>query len=117
VKFLALFLFMVVLTLTVMPCCASEAKEVHLHEIAKKEKHECADKDDDCCKKCSPFYVCDTCIGFTTTNLSILKFVVHFRPVQHNTIYIPVKISDISTPIWQPPKQTQYLSNVHSGYV
>ena len=100
-----------------MPCCASEEREVQLHEIVKKEKHECNEKDDDCCKECSPFYVCDTCIGFTTTDLPILTFVVYFRPVKHDTIYIPVKISAISTPVWQPPKQVLYLSKVLSGHV
>ncbi|TCC82697.1 hypothetical protein [Pedobacter hiemivivus] len=103
-KFLALFLSIVVITLTITPCCALEVAETHAHETAQKENHECNEKSDECCKDCSPFYVCGTCIGFIFTSEQVLTFAIQLKPVQHNTAYIPVGLPIIPTVIWQPPK-------------
>ncbi|WP_394353506.1 DUF6660 family protein [Pedobacter foliorum] len=104
-KFLALLLSVIVLTLTAAPCCAFEKNETHVHKAYSEEKHDkCPDPDDDCCKNCSPFYVCGTCIGFTINNLSVLTFTLHLKPIQHNYIYIPVKLRQMPYSIWQPPK-------------
>ncbi|ATP56915.1 hypothetical protein CPT03_10705 [Pedobacter ginsengisoli] len=103
-KFLALFLAIVVITLTITPCCALEGAEIHAHETTQKGKHECNEKSDECCKDCSPFYVCGTCVGFTFASQSLLTFAVQLKPVQHNTAYIPVELPIIPSVIWQPPK-------------
>lgn len=39
-KFIAIFLSVIVLTLTVMPCCALEDSDYHVHDTLQKEKHE-----------------------------------------------------------------------------
>jgi len=104
VKFIAFFLSVIVLTLTVMPCCALEESESHAHKTKQKENHECDHNGDDCCKDCSPFYVCGTCIGFTFTSQSVLTFAIQIKPVQHNTAYIPVELPTNPMVIWQPPK-------------
>jgi len=87
-----------------MPCCALEEREVHIQKNDQKENHECPESEDNCCKECSPFYVCGTCIGFTFTNQPILAFTIQVKPVQHNTAYIPVELPTIPAVIWQPPK-------------
>lgn len=102
VKFIALFLSIIVVSLTAMPCCTLEERQSHAHEIT--QKHECSEQDDDCCKDCSPFYVCGTCIGFTFTTQQVVSFAIPLKPVQHNTIYIPVELQAIPVSIWQPPK-------------
>ena len=104
VKFLALLLSVIVLTLTTVPCCALEDNEAHSHQFSEEKHDKCPEKDDDCCKDCSPFYVCGTCVGFTISNLPVLTFVIHLKPLQHNNIYIPVELPQMSYAIWQPPK-------------
>jgi len=101
VKLFAFLLSLFVVILTTVPCCAVEEGQAHHNE--QKEK-KCADKDDDCCKDCSPFYVCGTCVGFTISNHSPVTFVVYLRTIQHDSVYIPVKLSYITSSIWQPPK-------------
>lgn len=103
-KLISLFLCIVVLTLTLVPCCALEENDGHAHQTVQKEQHECNEQDDDCCKDCSPFYVCGTCIGFTFASQATLTFALQVKPVQHNTVYIPIELSTVSTAIWQPPK-------------
>jgi len=105
VKFLVLLLSAIVLTLTVVPCCAFEENESHAHKASTEEKHnKCSEDDDDCCKSCSPFYVCGTCAGFTVNQLPLLTFVIYLKPVQHNDVYIPVELHQMPHSIWQPPK-------------
>lgn len=104
-KIIALFLSVIVLILTLVPCCALEGNDGHEHQTVQKEiDHQCTEKDDNCCKDCSPFYVCGTCIGFTFTGFSAFVFIVPFKPILHNTVYLPVELPLVSTPIWQPPK-------------
>ncbi|WP_145859689.1 DUF6660 family protein [Pedobacter suwonensis] len=103
-KFIALLLSIIVLTLTAVPCCALEREDNHAHKTDKREKHACNEHADDCCKDCSPFYVCGTCIGFTITTRTIITFAIQLLPIQHNTAYIPVELQVIALSIWQPPK-------------
>ncbi|WP_394340871.1 hypothetical protein [Pedobacter nutrimenti] len=84
-----------------MPCCALEKNDVQ-HQQQKPDKH--SEKAEDCCKCCSPFYVCGTCIGFTINSFSLLSFALILKPVQHDSIYLPVELSQIPQVIWQPPK-------------
>ena len=104
VKFIALFLSVIVVALTVMPCCASEDTKHQAHEVAQMGKHEFDRQLDDCCKDCSPFYVCGTCIGFTFTTQETVILIIPAKPVKHNTAYIPVHLPLIPLAIWQPPK-------------
>jgi hypothetical protein len=68
------------------------------------EEKGCSEQDDDCCKDCSPFYVCGTCMGFTVTTQQVITFAIQLKPVQHDTVYVRVKLPAIPITIWQPPK-------------
>ena len=103
-KFIALFLSIIVLALTINPCCALEGTEAHGHETMQKDKHECGEKADDCCKDCSPFYVCGTCIGFTLSVQKSISFAIPLSAVKHNTLYIPTALTLVPFSVWQPPK-------------
>jgi hypothetical protein len=104
VKFIALFLAIIVVTLTITPCCAFEGTESHADEIVQKEKHECSERSNDCCKDCSPFYGCGICIGFTFATQQAVNFNLPIKSVKHNTAYISVELNQIPLTIWQPPK-------------
>jgi len=104
VKFIALVLSLIIFTLTAVPCCALAREDSHALKTDKAEKHACSEHNDNCCKGCSPFYVCGNCIGFTITTRTTIVFAVQLLPVQHNTAYIPLELQAISISIWQPPK-------------
>ncbi|WP_146610786.1 DUF6660 family protein [Pedobacter cryoconitis] len=103
-KFIALLLSVMALLLTVIPCCELEAKENHTHQIEQKKVRVHNETDDNCCKDCSPFYVCGTCTGFAFTGEFVWTYTFLSVPFQHNTIYIPFKLTNPSVLIWQPPK-------------
>lgn len=96
---------MIVLALTAVPCCALEDSQSHVHERSENKKADkSTDKEDGCCKECSPFYVCGTCTGFTISKYSPLTFAIYLNPIQHSTAYPPVALPVIPVTIWQPPK-------------
>ena len=99
-----LLLSVIVLTLTAVPCCAFEGGEGHVHKAEQAEKHACSEQDDDCCKDCSPFYVCGTCIGFTITAQQVITFTIPVKALQHNTTYVSAELPIILVSIWEPPK-------------
>jgi len=101
VKLFALILSVFVLFLTTVPCCALENEQIHHHEQKINSDH---NQDDDCCKDCSPFYVCGTCVGFTLSSYSQINFSLYLRPVLHENAYFPIETTKIPTVIWQPPK-------------
>jgi len=104
VKYISLVLSMIVLMLTALPCCAFEGGEGHAHKTVETKKQLCSEHGSDCCKDCSPFYVCGTCLGFTVTTQQVTTFAIQLKRVQHNTVYIPVTVLAIPITIWQPPK-------------
>jgi len=100
---------MIVLTLTAVPCCALEDSRVHPHEQSANEQkdqkeNKSAEKEDGCCKDCSPFYVCGTCVGFTISSYSLLAFTAYLKPIQHGSIFLTAEIIQTTSTIWQPPK-------------
>jgi hypothetical protein len=105
VKFISLFLCLLVFTLTAVPCCALERSDAGVQQMpAKEEQHKCTEKDDDCCKDCSPFYVCGTCVGFTINSYLAPAFIVYFRTVKHESIYLIIELLQNHSVIWQPPQ-------------
>jgi hypothetical protein len=105
VKLIALLLSVVVLTLTLVPCCALENSDAHASYTKQKATaHKCTEEDDDCCKNCSPFYTCGTCPGFTVANAQVLLLVSVTKPVQHNSVYFYNPPAEVPSSIWQPPK-------------
>ncbi|MGY0035670.1 hypothetical protein [Pedobacter sp. NJ-S-72] len=93
------------LALTTVPCCALEKVDSDSHQVSPKaEEHKCAENDDNCCKDCSPFYVCGTCVGFTINSNLAPTFTVYLRSVKHESVYLTVELPQILSVIWQPPK-------------
>ncbi|MES2426247.1 MAG: hypothetical protein V4560_04710 [Bacteroidota bacterium] len=95
-KFLCVLFSLMVMLLTVRPCCADNcAAKTTAGKSASKEKE---------CAGCSPFFSCGSCTGFIVTgNMPVISIpgpdaVVHFNA--YRTLYI----KEISSPIWQPPQ-------------
>jgi len=81
-----------------------EARDTYTHK-AQKDNHQCPEKDNDCCKDCSPFYVCGRCTGFTVTKFKLfISAAVTIRPIVQNGIYLSAELPQILIPIWQPPQ-------------
>ena len=99
VKFIALLLSVVVLTLTSVPCCGMQKNSTEQYNAQDHSKDE-----DDCGQSCSPFYSCNTCIGFTISNYLKESFAINLRPVLHNSIYLTVELPQTTSSIWQPPQ-------------
>jgi hypothetical protein len=104
VRFIALFLSIIVFTLTISPCCALGDSKRPAEESTLKEQKECDKQSGDCNKGCSPFYVCGTCTGFTLTKQHVVTLTIPIQTVKHDTAYIPFKLPLIPLAIWQPPK-------------
>lgn len=66
--------------------------------------HHCEEGESECHSFCSPFYVCGTCVGFTVANFSPFTFIIYLRTAQHNSVYLPVELAQMTFSIWQPPK-------------
>lgn len=104
-KPVALLLSMIVLLLNNLPCCFQHEATVQAPaEQRTAQEDGCDDRGNDACNDCSPFYVCGSCTGFIHNDLSGFAFILPRRSSTHNGIYIPLKLKQISTLIWQPPK-------------
>ncbi|WP_129714862.1 hypothetical protein [Pedobacter sp. SYP-B3415] len=103
-KFLALFLSLIVVVLTVTPCCALEEPDYHVHETRISKTNGCNEQSADCCSTCSPFYVC--CSGAGLLFSATLNLHPLFQPelMQHGAGYIPSTLPLVSLAIWQPPQ-------------
>lgn len=103
-KVIALFLSIIVITLTVTPCCAFENEEacaLEKKEAGNQKQHQT----DDCCKDCSPFYTCGTCIGFVVANKLVITVVKpEVSPIAYSNSYFSQEINGFYTSVWQPPK-------------
>ena len=86
--------------------CSAYAKhsECSMEKSCENDSHECGN---DCNGKCSPFYTCGTCVGFTI-NCSTFYFVQ--KPDFNSDIAIAIISYDkfvnssYICKIWQPPK-------------
>lgn len=96
-KVIAIFLAVIVFALTVNPCCTIAEQEEH-------KEANCAETENEMHNDCSPFYACGTCTGFTTPIKQVMANALSLKPVQHNSIYLPVKPESTHAIIWQPPK-------------
>jgi hypothetical protein len=98
-KFLAILLSMIVITLAIVPCCNEDNCEDGLlsEQTDKKssEEPECP---------CSPFVSCTSCTGVYVTP-SIESVVAPVINVEKTlTLYKQSFVSFYSATIWQPPK-------------
>lgn len=98
-------LSIVVLFLSTVPCSAySKHSKCNAEKNCENDSHDCGE---DCNGKCSPFYSCGNCIGFTITQTS--KIVSEKLDITANEILQPIfynRLVDSSffCKIWQPPK-------------
>jgi hypothetical protein len=102
-KIIAFIMALLVLALSVIPCADngiavndSKAKT----EIAKSTTEKGGTHQDDC----SPFCTCNCCAGFPINHFvaSIQVILPYSEPTK--TAYLPCEITEISLPIWQPPR-------------
>ncbi|WP_343698002.1 DUF6660 family protein [Flavobacterium sp.] len=95
----------IVLFLSTVPCSAfAKHSECRVEKNCKGEYHDCGDE---CNGKCSPFYSCGTCIGFTINfNSSIITEKLEFTIEEASQTLSYYKFVDSSfiCKIWQPPK-------------
>ena len=96
-------LSIVVLFLSTVPCSAfSKHSECNVEKNCKNDSHDC-----ECNGKCSPFYSCGTCIGFTITQTSVI--ISEKKEFATNEMLGPIFYdkfvnSSFTCKIWQPPK-------------
>lgn len=88
-----------------MPCCAWECEESLQTELSTGISHERGGEKDDCCKTCSPFYICGNCTGFVLVFQSLFTSPA-FALVQNqkNGFYLLKKLPQVFVNIWQPPR-------------
>ncbi|HTM98241.1 MAG TPA: DUF6660 family protein [Pedobacter sp.] len=102
-KKLAYLLSLVVMILSIAPCCALEdhSKQTKTAVGLKKQ----TSPTEDCCQDCSPFYTCGGCSGFMTSPL--IGFSIQLQaviPAHFNNAYLQSFADGIRPNIWQPPK-------------
>jgi hypothetical protein len=94
-KFLAIILSAIVMTLTVVPCCVYDnCSEGKVHE-ENKNKPEIP---------CSPFVQCTCSVGICMAPVFTLDFFQEVQPVKKETQYLKSFTSNYLSSIWQPPK-------------
>lgn len=115
-RILSCLLLLIVVGLSMIPCCAPIAKS-NLSQIAKLATQCCEDKkchntevpsesneNESNCTTCSPFFSCGSCSGFTSPT-EILTL-THLK-IEMNNVYTIFKLeidSDFFEIKWQPPK-------------
>ncbi|RNI31757.1 hypothetical protein EFA69_06035 [Rufibacter immobilis] len=101
-KFSAILMTIIVLLLTVAPCCIADIFAQRETEIlSSKDKAKDMDKE-----ICSPFFKCANCTGFSIPSLLFsFKIINNQAPGKchiKNLDFLP----DFPNAIWQPPKLT-----------
>lgn len=95
----------IVLFLSTVPCSAyAKHSECGVEKSCNNDSHECGG---DCNGKCSPFYSCGTCVGFTINLISppfskSLDFITD--EIVQPASYDKFINSSFICKIWQPPK-------------
>lgn len=99
------FLSIIVLLLSTVPCSAySKHSECNEEKNCSSDSHDCGN---DCNGKCSPFYSCGSCIGFTIIHPSTIitaKLELTTNETQQPMSYDKFVDSSFICTIWQPPK-------------
>lgn len=104
-KICVTILSFIVLFLSTVPCSAYDKhSECGVEKSCANDSHECGDN---CNGKCSPFYTCGTCIGFTInfTPFTITeKLDLTADEIAQPLSYDKFVDSSFICKIWQPPK-------------
>ncbi len=94
-KFLAIIFSVLVLVLTVVPCCAYDNCEKEIAHNDSGTKSEIP---------CSPFVHCSCSSGINISPSFEIAFVQQIQLVKKETQYIQIFTSGYFSSIWQPPK-------------
>ncbi|OXA92067.1 DUF6660 family protein [Flavobacterium hercynium] len=104
-KILVTILSFIVLLLSTVPCSAfTKHSKCSVEKNCENDSHDCGKE---CNGKCSPFYSCGTCVGFTINSNSViitekLEFII--EEAQQTLSYNKFVDSSFFCKIWQPPK-------------
>jgi len=105
VKSFVTILSFIVLFLSTVPCSAfAKHSECGVEKNCENDSHDCGNE---CNGKCSPFYSCGTCIGFTINWNSVIiteKLEFKLDEVSQTPSYNKFVDSSFICKIWQPPK-------------
>ena len=104
-KIFATIVSFIVLFLSTVPCSAyANHSECGIKKNCEKDSNDCGN---DCNGKCSPFYSCGTCVGFTI-NLTSAYFSKNLDfttdEIVQPTAYDKFINSSFICKIWEPPK-------------
>ena len=102
-KFFTFIMAALVLVLSCMPC-TDEAFGMNNNKATTTFSKTQNQQEDNHSDDCSPFCTCNCCAGFTIISNSYQIGYVFFPSVEKNAVHLPVSLSEISLPIWQPPQ-------------
>ena len=104
-KVILILLSFVVLLLSTVPCAAfGKGSSFDTHKNCQENSKDCGD---DCDGKCSPFYSCGSCLGFTIQihfSSPEFKLAIIAYDAPKTTTYKAFAYSSFICKIWQPPK-------------
>jgi hypothetical protein len=111
-KLLALFMTIVAIGLSLVPCCApgEQAYESVSTESCCQDRgcndqaNEADTKNDNTCSSCSPFFACGSCIGFTFQSFDFVFRHVDMEFGSYYFSYTERFNSEYFAKKWQPPK-------------
>jgi hypothetical protein len=100
-KFVATLLSALVLFLSMTVNCADCCPE---GDICTTEQHEADNTSHDCQNPCSPFSICNTCVGFIVESFNYYQIKPQEIHQEVNLYPLNIYISPFINGIWQPPK-------------
>ncbi len=101
-----IFAFIMAVLLLVLSCvpCADGAYGINDHKANTTLSQSQNQQEDSHTDDCSPFCACNCCAGFAIISYASQVVTLHFSAIEKNPVHLPVCISEISLPIWQPPQ-------------
>ncbi|MES2389395.1 MAG: DUF6660 family protein [Bacteroidota bacterium] len=106
-KFLCLILSLLVVLLSVRPCCAEDnCMEDTIERAEQCSKSPNEGEHEKQCRDCSPFFSCGSCTGFIPAQPFTLTLQLQIEEVPFiiYTSYQQPDLKDVTLAIWQPPK-------------
>lgn len=102
-KIFAFIMAVLVLVLSCMPCTdgaygLNDPKANSAFSTSQNQQEESHPDD------CSPFCTCNCCASFAIISYYYQIGSLHITSVEKKAVHLPVSLSEISLPIWQPPQ-------------
>ena len=102
-KILAFIMACIILALSCMPCMdGTYDMNMGKTNTAISQSHNLTG--DNCTDNCSPFCACNCCPGFVFTFETIKIDHINISAAEILAAYLPINISAIALPVWQPPQ-------------